>query len=295
VKPPPFEYFAPETVEEALDLLARYGENAKVLAGGQSLVPLLNFRLVRPAVLVDVNGLAPLAYIRAGDGVVAVGALGRQRDVERSPLARERCPLLTAALPHVGHAAIRNRGTVGGSIVHADPAAELPAVLAALGGSVVARSTRGERLVASDELFVTYLTTAVAPDELVTEVRFPALPAGAGTAFLEVSRRHGDFALVAVAAAVALGEDGVCRRAWLALGGVGATPVAAGADAASLVGGRPDAAAIRDVARRVSERVDPDGDLHASREYRKHVAGVLAERALTAAVEGAQPRRDGGS
>jgi CO/xanthine dehydrogenase FAD-binding subunit len=285
VKPPPFKYFAPKTVEEALALLAQHGDSAKVLAGGQSLVPLLNFRLARPAVLVDVNGLTPLAYIRPDDGVVAVGALSRQRDVERSALTRERCPLLSAAVPHVGHAAIRNRGTVGGSIVHADPAAELPAVLAGLGGSVVARSTRGERVITADELFVTYLTTAVAPDELVTEVRFPALPPGAGTAFLEVSRRQGDFALVAVAAAVALGEDDICHGVWLALGGVGATPVAAGADAASLVGGRPDAAAIRDVARRVSERVDPDGDLHASREYRTHVAGVLVERALTAAVE----------
>ena len=287
MKPPRFEYFAPETIDEALALLAEHGDDAKILAGGQSLVPLLNFRLARPAVLIDVNGLTPLSYIRAEDGVVAIGALTRQREVERSAVARARCPLVTDAVLHVGHAAIRNRGTVGGSLVHADPAAELPSVLSALGGSVVARSTRGERVLEADELFVTYLTTGVAADELVTEVRFPALPPGAGTAFLEVSRRHGDFALVAVAAAVALGDDGVCRGAWLALGGVGATPVAAGVDAASLIGERPDTQRIRDVARRVSERVDPDGDLHASREYRKHVAGVLVERAVAAAVANA--------
>jgi CO/xanthine dehydrogenase FAD-binding subunit len=280
VKPPRFEYFAPETLDEALALLAERGEDAKVLAGGQSLVPLLNFRLVRPRALVDVNALGDLAYVRADDGVVAVGALARQRDLERSAVARERCPLVAAALPHVGHAAIRNRGTVAGSIVHADPAAELPAVLAALGGSVVARSRRGTRTIAARDLFVTYLTTALEPDELLVEVRLPALPAGAGVSFHEVSRRHGDFALVAAAAAVTLGRDGVCEGAWLALAGVGATPFAAADEVAPLRGERVGDAAIREVARRVRERVRPDGDLHASREYRTHVAGVLVERSL---------------
>jgi CO/xanthine dehydrogenase FAD-binding subunit len=288
VKPPRFEYFVPETLDEALALLAEHGEHAKVLAGGQSLVPLLNFRLVRPRALVDVNGLATLAYVRADDGVVAVGALTRQRSLERSPIARARCPLVSEALPHVGHAAIRNRGTVGGSIVHADPAAELPAVLAALGGTVVARSARGARTLAAHELFVTYLTTALAADELLVEVRLPVLPSTAGVAFVEMSRRHGDFALVAVAAAVARDDDGVCRETWLGLGGVGPTPVAAGTDAALLLGSRLDDRTIGEVARRVSARLEPDGDLHASREYRKHVAGVLVARALRAAADRAR-------
>lgn len=282
MKPPRFEYFPAETVDEALARLAEHGEEAKVLAGGQSLVPLLNFRLARPRALVDVNGLPELAYVREENGVLAVGALTRQRDLERSPVARG--SLVTEALPYVGHAAIRNRGTVGGSLAHADPAAELPTVLAALGGSVVARSVRGTRTLGAHELFLTYLTTALAPDELLVEVRFPVLPDGAGAAFLEVSRRHGDFALVAVAAAIVLGPDGVCEGAWLGLGGVGATPVAAGAEAGRLRGERPDERAFRDVAERVSARLAPDGDLHASREYRTHVAGVLVERALRAAV-----------
>lgn len=289
MKPPRFDYFAPGTVDEALTLLAEHGENAKVLAGGQSLVPLLNFRLVRPQALIDVNGLSDLAFVRINnDGGLAVGALTRQRDLERSGVARERCPLVTAALPFVGHVAIRNRGTVGGSIAHADPAAELPAVLAALGGQLSLRSRRGTRSVSAAEFFVSYLTTVLEPDEMLVEIRLPSLPARTGTSFQEVSRRHGDFALAAVAAAVSLDADGICRGAWLGIGGVGPSPVSAAREAALLLGERPDDAAFREVGRRVAEGLAPDSDLHASREYRTHVAGVLVRRALEQAVTAAR-------
>jgi aerobic carbon-monoxide dehydrogenase medium subunit len=288
MKPPPFEYFDPQTVDEVVALLVEHGDGAKLLAGGQSLVPLLNFRLVRPQALVDVNAVSRLAYLDdRGDGL-AIGALTRQRDAERSALVRDRCPLLAAALPFVGHAAIRNRGTIGGSLAHADPAAEVPTVVAALGGTLRARGPRGERDIPAAEFFVSYLTTALAPDELLVELRLPPLPPRTGTAFLEVSRRHGDFALVATAAAVALDAGGACAGVWLAVGGVGPVPFVATEEAALLLGARPDEAAAGEVGRRVSARLEPDADLHASAEYRREVAGVLVRRALTAAVAGAR-------
>lgn len=284
MKPPRFEYFEPDTLDAALRLVADHGDEAKVLAGGQSLVPMLNFRLVRPQVLVDVNRLAGLAYMREGDGGLALGALTRQRDAERSALVRARCPLLADALPFVGHAAIRNRGTLGGSVAHADPAAEVPVVVAALDGTLVARGPRGEREIAARDFFVSYLTTALEPDELLVELRLPGLPAGAGTAFVEVSRRHGDFALVATAAAVALDGAGRCAHVRLALGGVGPVPFVAHAQAAPLVGTTPDAGRLAEVGRAVAAAIEPDADLHASREYRRDVAGVLVRRALAAAA-----------
>lgn len=283
MKPPRFDYFEPRTVEEALALLARHRDDAKVLAGGQSLVPMLNFRLVRPQALVDVNRLDELAYVRDRDGALAIGALTRQRQAERAPAVRARCPLLADALPFVGHAAIRNRGTVGGSLAHADPAAELPVVLAALDGTLVTRSSRGEREIPAREFFVSYLGTALEPDELLIEARFPGLPAGAGTAFLEVSRRHGDFALVSVAAAVALDDADRCAAAWLALGGVGPTPFAAQAEVGALVGRPLAEAGLAEVGAAVAARLEPDADLHASSAYRREVAAVLVRRALAAA------------
>jgi aerobic carbon-monoxide dehydrogenase medium subunit len=291
MKPPRFEYEAPTSVEDALALLARHGEGAKVLAGGQSLVPLLNFRLVRPHVLVDVNEIPELAGIREEDGTLAIGAMTRQRAVETSAVVRRRCPLLAEALPQVGHTQIRNRGTVGGSLAHADPAAELPAVVAALDGRLVVRRQGGERVLAPEEFFVSYLTTALAPGELLVEVRLPVAPPRTGTAFVEVSRRHGDFALVGVAATVTLDEAGVCVGCAVALTGVGPTPVRARAAAGALVGERPTAAALEEAGRRAATGLTPDSDLHASAEYRTDVAGVLTRRALARAVERA---REGG-
>ena len=265
-------------------MLAEHGEEAKLLAGGQSLVPLLNFRLVRPAHLVDLNDVAGLEGIRAADGWLAIGAMTRQRAVETSAVVRERCPLLAEAMPQIGHVQIRNRGTIGGSLVHADPAGELPAVVAALGGELVLRSGRGERVVRAADFFVGYLTTATAPDELLTEVRVPVTAAGTGTAFVEMSRRHGDFAIVAVAATVTLDGSGSCTACSLTVAGVGPVPVVIGEAAQALVGVRPGAAHFEEAGRRVALGVEPDSDLHASSAYRKRVAGVLARRALERAA-----------
>src|SRR5256714_4344711 len=236
MKPPRFDYVSPRSIDEALGVLARHGDEAKVLAGGQSLVPLLSFRLVRPAYLVDLNDVGGLAGIRVDDGHLAIGAMTRQRAVETSPLVRQRCPLLAEAMPQIGHVQIRNRGTIGGSLAHADPASELPAVIAALDGELVLQSVRGQRVLTPEQFFMTYLTTAAAPDELLVEVRVPVTPPRTGSAFLEVSRRHGDFALVGVAATVTLDEAGVCTAAAIALTGVGPVPLLARDAARALVG-----------------------------------------------------------
>jgi CO/xanthine dehydrogenase FAD-binding subunit len=272
-------------VEETLALLAELGEGAKLLAGGQSLVPLLNFRLVRPQHLVDLNAVADLAGIREDDGHIVIGAMTRQRAVETSALVRRRCPLLAEAMPQIGHVQIRNRGTIGGSLAHADPAAELPAVVAALDGELVVRSARGRRVLKAEQFFLGYLSTAAEPSELLVEVRLPAVPPRTGTAFLEVSRRHGDFALVGVAATITLDEAGVCTGSAIVLTGVGPTPVVAREAAGALVGVKPSAAAFADAGRRVAAILTPDGDMHASREYRQHVGGVLTARALARAAE----------
>ena len=293
MKPPRFEYLAPASLDEALAILAEHGDEAKVLAGGQSLVPLLSFRLVRPGYLVDLNEIPGLAYIRQDDGGVAIGALTRQRAVETSALVRERVPLLADAMPHIGHAQIRNRGTIGGSLAHADPAAELPAVVAALDGRLVVRSARGERVLSPEEFFVAYLTTSMDPRELLVEVRLPAAPPRTGTAFVEVSRRHGDFALVGVAASVTLDERGVCTRCAIALTGVGPTPVVAREAARQLVGTTLTPTALEEAGRRAAEGLSPDGDLHASSAYRTHVAGVLTRRALARARERVAPSANG--
>ncbi len=290
MKPPLFEYLAPASVDEALGFL-REREDAKILAGGQSLVPLLNFRLVRPQFLVDVNGLTDLAYIRRDDGHLVIGGLTRQRAIERSALVRESCPLLAEAMPQIGHVQIRNRGTIGGSLAHADPAAEIPAVVAALDGELVVRGRDGERRIAPRDFFVGYLTTALQPDEMLVAVRIPVIRPRTGHAFLEVSRRHGDFALVGAAVSVTLDAAGAVSHAAVALTGAGATPFVASEAVRALVGQRPTPEAFEAVGRRVSEAVEPDSDLHASAEYRKHVGGVLTRRALARATERAQEAR----
>jgi len=292
MKPAPFDYAAPDSLEEALALARRYGQDGKVLAGGQSLVPLLNMRLARPAVLIDLNRIRTLDYIRHRREV-RIGAMTRQRTVERSPLVQERLPLLAEAIRYVGHPQIRNRGTVGGSLAHADPAAELPAVLAALGGRVVLRSARGTRTLDPDAFFLGYLTTALQPDELLVEVRLPAHD-HLGTAFLEVARRHGDYALAGVAAVVAW-DGGRARDVRLAFTGVGGVPVrVAEAEAAARDTALPDRVLL-EISRIVSARLDPETDIHATAEYRKHVAGVLAERALRIAADRARRRAHDGA
>jgi CO/xanthine dehydrogenase FAD-binding subunit len=284
LKPPRFDYFAPRTLDEALGILATHGERVKVLAGGQSLVPLLNFRLVRPGALVDLNEIDGLDGIRVEGGRLAIGAMTRQRAVETSPVVRERCPLLADAMPQIGHVQIRNRGTIGGSLAHADPASELPAVVAALGGELVLRSARGERVVGPETFFAGYLTTTAEPDELLVDVRLPVAAPRTGTAFLEISRRHGDFAIVGVAVTVTLDDAGVCTASAIALTGVGPRPVVPRDAARALVGAKPGPALCAEIGRRVAAGLTPDDDLHASSEYRKDVAGVLTRRALAAAA-----------
>ena len=290
MKPPKFDYHAPATIEEALGLLARYGGDAKILAGGQSLMPLLNFRLSRPAALVDLNRIRALAYLREENGHLALGAMTRQRTIEFSALAATKLPLLVEATGWVGHLPIRSRGTIGGSIAHADPSAEYPAVLVALDGQVRVRGPRGERTLSAAELFQTYLTTSLHADEILTEVRLPVMPAGAGYAFEEFSRRHGDFAIVGIAAMVVL--DGVrCREARLATAGAGPVPIRLRAAEEILVRDGVGEAAIAAAAARAGEVVDPDSDIHASAAYRRNLTRVLTQRALVRAVGRAGLRR----
>ena len=287
MKPPRFIYHDPETRGEVLDLLENYGDEAKILAGGQSLVPLLNMRLAQPEQLIDINRLADLSYIREVDGGLAIGALTRHRDVERSPLVRQRCPLLARAVPWIGHAPIRSRGTIGGSLTHADPAAELPAVLQALGGHMRVESLAGSRTISAEEFFVGPLQTSITSQEMVTEAWFPVAPALSGTAFIEVSRRHGDYALVGIAAQLTTDENDTILAAHLALMGVGETPVRLSEAEAALVGERPSEALFNAVAELSIAGLDPDADLHASGEYRRYVASVLVNRALRLAVDSA--------
>ncbi|HZU06687.1 MAG TPA: xanthine dehydrogenase family protein subunit M [Chloroflexota bacterium] len=284
MKPAPFEYLAPTTLDEALAALATYGEEAKVLAGGQSLVPLMNFRLARPRVLIDINRLAELAYIHQEQDGLRFGALTRQAEAEASPLVRAASPLLAQALRFVGHAAIRSRGTIGGSIAHADPAAELPLLLVALDGYVRARRVGGERTIAAQEFFVDYLTTALAPTELLTEVCLPASSLWDGASFLELARRHGDYALVASVVLLRLAADGTCAEARIALAGVGPTPLRIPAAEAVLVGTGLDAARQEAAAQLAAEAIDPPSDIHGSADYRRRLARTLVQRGLAAAV-----------
>ena len=286
MKPAPFRYHAPESLDEALELLAEHGEEAKVLAGGQSLVPTLNFRLARPAVLVDLNRIAALAYVEAeSDGGLRVGAMTRQRAVERSPLVMERAPLVAETMPFVAHPQIRNRGTFGGSLAHADPAAELPAVALALDAELVLRVSGGERRLRARDFFVGLFATALAPGELLVEVRLPQLPTGAGCAFVEMARRHGDYALVGVAACVELGEDERVRAARVALLSVGEGPVEAHQACRTLIGERPvEEALVAAADEAATTDVDPPSDIHATSAYRRHLTRLLVRRALHTAA-----------
>jgi carbon-monoxide dehydrogenase medium subunit len=285
MKPPRLVYHDPATRSEVLALLDIYEDEAKLLAGGQSLVPLLNMRLAQPAHLVDINPLSDLAYIREEDGYLAIGALTRHRDIERSSLVHRCCPLLAQAIVFVGHAPIRSRGTMGGSLAHADPAAELPVVLQALRGSVHVESCAGSRDIPAETFFTGQLQTSLTSEELLVEARFPVMPPHTGTAFSEVNRRHGDYALVGVAAQLSLHENGTISDAHLALMGVAETPLRIPEAEALLLDQPPGDALFSAAAARICSNLDPVTDIHASAEYRRHVAEVLVSRALHAAAE----------
>jgi carbon-monoxide dehydrogenase medium subunit len=278
MKPPPFVYVAPTSLDEAVTALAEHGEDAKVLAGGQSLIPLLSLRLARPTALVDLNGVAELASIDV-NGMTAIGAMTRHRAVERSAEVDRHVPLLAAAIPFIGHAAIRTRGTIGGSLAHADPAAELPAVALALDATFEARSTRGTRTMSAAEFFVGYFTTALEPDEILTQVTFPNAAPGTGVSVQEMARRHGDFAMVAAAASVA--PSGEAR---IVLINVSDRPVRAHEAEAAMKEGVP----VDEVAAIATRDLEPTADLHASAAYRRSVARVLVRRALTEAASRAK-------
>jgi carbon-monoxide dehydrogenase medium subunit len=278
MKPPPFAYHAPESLEEAVATLAEQGDDAKVLAGGQSLIPLLSLRLARPTALIDLNGVSELSSIEV-NGETAIGAMTRHRTIERSVEIARRVPLLAAAAPYIGHAAIRNRGTIGGSLAHADPAAELPAVALALDATFEARSTRGTRTIAAADFFSGYFTTALEADEILTRVTFPNVAPGTGVSVQEMARRHGDFAMVAAVASVTI--DGGVR---IALINVADRPVRATEAEAAMQSG----VAIEEVVALATRGLEPVADLHATAAYRRQVAGVLVRRALTEASERAR-------
>lgn len=286
MKPAPFRYVAAESLGQALTAKVAGGSEALFLAGGQSLVPAMNFRLARPAVLVDLNRVSALAYVRPESGGVAIGAMTRQRTVERSELVARAAPLLAEAMPSIAHPQIRNRGTVGGSVAHADPSAELPAVMLALDARFQARSATGERSIAAAGFFKGMLETALAPEELLVEITLAPLPARSGTAFLEMARRHGDYALVGVAVVVTLDEAGRCGAARIALLSVGDGPVLAAQAAGILAGHTPSAELLRAAAHAAATRdIDPPSDIHASAAYRRQLAAVLTRRALERAFE----------
>lgn len=291
MKPPPFEYAAPRTTDEALALLAQHGDRAKVLAGGQSLLPLLNFRLAQPEVLVDVNRVAELAYVRPSNGGLAIGALTRQHALERSEAVRARVPIVAEACRLIGHLPIRHRGTLGGSLAHADPASELPALMVALEADLTASRVGQKRTLPAEQFFTGIFSTALAPDELLTEVRVPGLPPRTGSAFVEIARRAGDFALVGVAALVTLDDGGRVSRARLALCGAGPTPIRAREAERLITGERPEGRVLDDAVEKMVAATDPPGDIHASGAFRKKLARHVGRQAIELAVS----RAGGGS
>ena len=290
MKPASFHYHAPGCLDEALALLDKYGADAKVIAGGQSLVPVMNMRLAQPAQLIDLNRLAPqLDYVRLEADELVIGALARHQTLADHPAIRQACPLLAEAAENIGHMAIRSRGSIGGSLAHGDPAAELPTVCVALDATMMIHGPAGPRSVAARDFFITYMTVDLAPDELVVGVRIPRLDApGTGSAFLELVRRHGDFALVASAAVVQLDQNGCVQSARIALAGVGPTPERMTAAEELLIGTQPDQDRLKAAALLAAETCAPEGDVHGSADYRRRMSGVYTQRALGLAVERAR-------
>jgi CO/xanthine dehydrogenase FAD-binding subunit len=290
MKPPRFEYFAPRTLDEALALLAAHGDRAKILAGGQSLIPLLNFRLAHPEVVIDINAIKSLAFIRAHDGGLAIGALTRQHVAERSDVVGARAPIVAEACRFIGHLPIRHRGTIGGNLAHADPASELPATMVALEAEFTVASARGARTLGAEQFFVGPLSTAIQPGEMLTEIRAPAPPARTAGAFVEMARRAGDYALVGVAALITLDASGKCQRARVALCGVGATPIRARGAEEVLTGQTPAGAVLDEAAGRAASATSPPSDVHGSADFRKRLARHFTRAAIETAA-----RRAGGN
>jgi 6-hydroxypseudooxynicotine dehydrogenase subunit alpha len=289
MKPAPFRYVAARSLEQALALKAEYGDEARFLAGGQSLVPAMNFRLTQPAVLIDINPLTECAGVRRnGAGRLRIGALTRYRSLERDPATAADLPLIHEALPHIAHPQIRNRGTMGGNLAHADPASEMPAIVLTLGGRLRAQSVQGERWIDAADFFVGALTTALAPDEMLVEVELPIAQPRSGACFMELARRRGDFAIIGVACTLRLDAEGRCREARIGLCNAGDTPVVVAETADRLVGERIGRRQIDAAAAIVRRSIEPSGNVHASSEYQRHIAEVLTARALACANERAE-------
>lgn len=288
MKPATVDYHRAESREHALSLLQEYGDEAKLLAGGQSLVPLMSFRLVQPGVLIDLNRVADLAHMGEDKDHLVIGSMVRQRAVETSSMIRDQAPLLSEALGHVGHVTIRNRGTIGGSLAHADPAAELPVALLVLDGEVVVDGVAGQRIVKGKDFFIGTLTTSLAPDELLTAVRVPRPAMGVGVGLAELSRRHGDFAIVVAMALVQLAPDGTCRAVRIAVGGAQSIPARLPQAESILVGVEPGSASIEEAAQAAASAVSPVADVHAPAEYRREMTRVFVKRALTQAAKRAK-------
>ncbi|HEY1980205.1 MAG TPA: xanthine dehydrogenase family protein subunit M [Xanthobacteraceae bacterium] len=282
MKPPLFDYVVPASIDRAVAALAEAGGDAKILAGGQSLVPMLNFRLLRPSVLVDINRIPGLAFIEENADSVRIGAMTRHFQLETLPVIARHFPIISCAMTHVAHLAIRNRGTIGGSLSHADPAAELPMLAMLLDAELHIASSEGKRPVAARDFFLDALTVDLGGADIVTEIVLPKLPPNTGWGFEEVARRHGDFALAAVAATLTV-SDGAIAQARLALTGVGPTPLRVAQAEALLIGHALDAELLGRIVGAVREGIAPETDLHASSDYRRHLAGVLTGRALAAA------------
>jgi carbon-monoxide dehydrogenase medium subunit len=280
-----FEYFAPATLDQTLELLHQHGDEAKILAGGQSLMPLMNLRLARPKIIVDINRLGALDGIAStGEGGLTIGAMTRHRAIEKSALVREQNPLLTSTMPLIGHFQIRNRGTMGGSLAHADPAAELPALAVLLGCEFSLASKGGVRVVPAVDFFLGYMATAIEPGELLTEIRFPSWRPGAAWAIDEIARRKGDFALVGVALRAELDGGANIKDVAIVMFGVCGKPQRIKSAESMLKERRVDRGVLRELGRIVAEELEPDSDIHASAKYRKEVGGVLARRALESAL-----------
>ncbi len=285
MKPSAFEYFAPTTVKEAIALLEKYEDEAKILAGGQSLVPIMNFRLGRPEVLIDINKIKDLDHIKEEGDALLIGALARERDLELSPLVQEKCPILAEAVSFIGHVPIRNRGTFGGSLVHADPSSELPTVICCLDAEMKVVGPAGERTLEPEAFFLTYLTTSLEPSEILVEVRIPTLPQNTGWSFVELSRRSGDFAIVGVATLLFMEDGGVCKEARIALGGVAPTPIRA-EEAETLLSGQVITdALIEKAGEEAAEATEAEPDYHATAEYREEMARIFVQRGLREALK----------
>jgi carbon-monoxide dehydrogenase medium subunit len=285
VKAPPFTYHRPVTLTEALDILVEHGDDAKILAGGQSLIPLMGLRMGRPAHVVDIGHIPGLADITVdGGGSVTIGALVRHEQANTSPVIAEHAPLIGQTMPWVAHRAIRTRGTVLGSIAHGDPAAEMPAVVIATGATLIATSASGRREIAADDFFEGYLATALRADEILTEVIFPAWPKRTAGSVVEVARRHGDYALIGVVTRLEVGADNVITDAALAFFGAASTAIRVSAAEEALVGAETTPDTFAAAAQLVSAELNPPADIHGSTAYRKHLAGTLTRRGLDAAI-----------